>query len=99
MSFALNSDVSIYQMVESSYKVTLVSCLVPLATGIYWKRSTAQGALLSVALGLVSWIGMEIFAPDGLWPPQLVGLGFAIVGMWLGSLASPRPHPHPHHHH
>jgi SSS family solute:Na+ symporter len=95
MLFALDSDASIYQMVENSYKVTLVSCLVPLAAGIYWKRSTAQGAILSIALGLVSWIGLEIFAPDGLWPPQLVGFGFALVGMWLGSIASRTPHSHP----
>jgi len=99
MTFALNSEASIYQMVESSYKVTLVSCLVPLAAGIYWKRSTAQGAILSMALGLVSWVGLEIFAPDGFWPPQLVGFGFALAGMWLGSIASPKPHPHPHHQH
>ncbi|MGB8433264.1 MAG: sodium:solute symporter family protein [Burkholderiales bacterium] len=96
MLFALNSEASIYQMVQNTYKVTLVSCLVPLAAGVYWKRSTSQGAILSMALGLVSWVGLELFAPDGLWPPQLVGFGFAIVGMWLGSLASPKPHPHPH---
>ncbi len=97
MLFALNSEASIYQMVQNTYKVTLVSCLVPLAAGIYWKRSTSQGAILSMALGIVSWGGLELFAPDGLWPPQLVGFGFAIVGMWLGSLASPRPHLQHHH--
>jgi len=96
MLFALNSEASIYQMVQNTYKVTLVSCLVPLAAGIYWKRSTAQGAILSMALGLVSWVGLELFAPDGLWPPQLVGFGFAVAGMWLGSIASPKPHPHSH---
>jgi len=96
MMFALNTEASIYQMVESSYKVTLVSCLVPLAAGIYWKRSTTQGAILSMALGLVSWVGLELFAPDGFWPPQLVGFGFALVGMWLGTIASPKPHLHPH---
>jgi Na+/proline symporter len=94
MLFALNSEASIYQMVQNTYKVTLVSCLVPLAAGIYWKRSTAQGAILSMALGLIAWLGLELFAPDGLWPPQLVGFGFALVGMWLGSIASPRPHAH-----
>jgi Na+/proline symporter len=97
MLFALNSEASIYQMVQNTYKVTLVSCLVPLAAGIYWKRSTSQGAILSMALGIISWVGLELFAPDGLWPPQLVGFGFAIIGMWLGSIASPSPHVHQRH--
>jgi Na+/proline symporter len=92
VSFALASDASIYQMVQNTYKVTLVSCIVPLTAGIFWSRATAQGALLSIALGLTSWIFMEIYAPDGLWPPQLVGLGFSILGMIGGSYASRTPH-------
>jgi len=92
VSFALASNASIYQMVQNTYKVTLVSCIVPLAAGIFWPRASAQGALLSIALGLVSWIGMELYAPDGLWPPQLVGLGFSILGMIGGSYASRAPH-------
>jgi Na+/proline symporter len=92
VSFALASDASIYQMVQNTYKVTLVSCIVPLTAGIFWPRATAQGALLSIALGLVSWIGMELLAPDGVLPPQLVGLGFSILGMIGGSYASRAPH-------
>jgi SSS family solute:Na+ symporter len=91
MLFALNSEASIYQMVQNTYKVTLVSCLVPLAAGIYWKRSSAQGAMLSMALGLAAWIGLELLAPDGFWPPQLVGFGFALAGMWVGSIAGSKP--------
>jgi Na+/proline symporter len=92
VSFALASDASIYQMVQNTYKVTLVSCIVPLSAGIFWSRATAQGALLSIALGLTSWIFMEIYAPEGVLPPQLVGLGFSILGMIGGSYASPAPH-------
>ncbi|HET9042841.1 MAG TPA: sodium:solute symporter family protein, partial [Burkholderiales bacterium] len=97
VSFALASDASIYQMVQNTYKVTLVSCIVPLAAGIFWHRATAQGALLSILLGLVTWIGMELLAADSLWPPQLVGLAFSILGMVVGSYASPAPHPHDEH--
>jgi SSS family transporter len=93
-SFALASEASIYQMVQNTYKITLVSCIVPLAAGIFWRRATAQGALASVALGLVTWIGMELFAADGTWPPQLVGLAFSILGMVAGSYASRPPQPH-----
>jgi Na+/proline symporter len=85
--FALNSDSTIYEMVVGAYKVTLVAAFVPLAAGIYWPRATAQGALASIVGGLVTWIGLEITAPDGLLPPQLAGLLASIAGMLLGSLA------------
>ncbi|HLB13966.1 MAG TPA: sodium:solute symporter family protein, partial [Burkholderiales bacterium] len=72
-AFALASEASIYQMVQNTYKITLVSCIVPLAAGIFWKRATAQGALFSIVLGLASWIATELLAADAVWPPQLVG--------------------------
>ncbi len=96
-AFALASDASIYQMVQNTYKITLVSCIVPLAAGIFWRRATAQGALFAIVLGLASWIAMELFAPDAVWPPQLVGLAFSIFGMVGGSYASRAPHPYPAH--
>ena len=50
--------------------------------------------------GLASWLLMERFGGDSIWPPQLVGLLVSFAGMMLGSLlpqrlpvASPaRPH-------
>jgi len=84
--FALNSKSTMYEMVQNAYKVTLVSCIVPLAAGIYWKRATTPGAILSVVFGLVSWTIAEAVAADATVPPQLVGLSFSIVGMVLGSL-------------
>jgi Na+/proline symporter len=96
-AFALASDESIYQMVQNTYKVTLVSCIVPLTAGVFWHRSTAQGALLSIVLGLVTWLGVEMLAEDPLVPAQLVGLGFSILGMIVGSYASRPPHPHDEH--
>ncbi len=84
--FALNSEASIFKMVENAYKVTLVAAFVPLVFGLYWKRSTNQGALAAVLLGLASWIGCEIVAPEGLFPPQLVGVLLAFAGMIVGSL-------------
>ena len=108
--FGLNSKSTMYEMVQNSYKVTLVSCIVPLAAGIYWKRANVTGAVLSVVFGLFSWGVAELAAADATLPPQLVGLAFSGLGMWLGSIL-PRPapahavphHPHPpqpqqHHH-
>jgi Na+/proline symporter len=79
-----------YEMVQNAYKVTLVSCIVPLAAGIYWRRATNTGAMLSVAFGLVSWLIAEAVAAEATVPPQLVGLAFSIFGMVLGSLLPKR---------
>jgi SSS family solute:Na+ symporter len=89
--FALNSKSTMYEMVQNAYKVTLVSCVVPLASGIYWKRANTTGAVISVVFGLFSWGVAEIFAGDATVPPQFVGLAFSFLGMVLGSLV-PRMH-------
>jgi len=86
-AFALNSGSTIYEMVVGAYKVTLVAAFVPLAAGLYWRRATTQGALAAIVAGLVTWIALEIVAPEGLFPPQLAGLLASISGMLLGSLA------------
>ena len=97
--FGLNSKSTMYEMVQNAYKVTLVSCIVPLAAGIYWKRATTPGAVLSVVFGLFSWGVAELIAGDATMPPQFVGLAFSLFGMVLGSLV-PREravaHAHPH---
>ena len=86
-TFALLSQgMPIYEMVGNSYKVPLVGAFVPLVMGLYWKRSTTQGALFSVIGGLASWILMEVFGGDSIWPPQFVGLLTAFLGMIVGSL-------------
>ncbi len=87
--FALNSQLSIYKMVENAYKVTLVSAFVPLVFGLYWKPANQQGALAAIVLGLATWIWLEILAPDAVCPPQLAGLFAALFGMITGSLLVP----------
>lgn len=87
LAFALLSNQTIYGMVENAYKVTLAAAFTPLVFGLYWKRATSQGAALAVTLGLVSWIGSEVFNPEGFFPPQFAGLVAAVCGMIAGSLA------------
>ncbi len=96
LAFALQSNESIFKMVENAYKITLVAAFVPLAFGLYWKRANNQGALVSIGMGLVSWLLMEQFSPDGIWPPQLVGLLMSLAGMLAGSLL---PNMMRRHHH
>jgi len=92
LSIALSSDASIYRLVVNTYKVTLVAAFVPLAAGLYWKGATSGGALWAIICGLVTWIGAELFGPsEAVWPPQLLGLLMACLGMVAGSYLSTSP--------
>jgi SSS family solute:Na+ symporter len=82
--FALNSELSIFKMVENAYKVTLVAAFVPLAFGVYWSRANTLGGLLAVLGGLITWITCEILWPEGVMPPQLAGLCASLAGMIIG---------------
>lgn len=85
--YALNSNNSIFGMVESAYKVTLAGAFVPLVFGIFWKKSTSQGALFAIIGGIGSWVLIEfLFGEDILIPPQLLGLVVSIFGMIIGTL-------------
>lgn len=88
LTFALNSDSSIFEMVENAYKVTLAGAFVPLVFGAFWKRATTQGALMATIGGLLSWILVEVMIGEdhSLIPPQLIGLGVSMLGMLAGSL-------------
>jgi Na+/proline symporter len=98
--FALHSKSTMYEMVQNAYKVTLVSCIVPLAFGLYWRRASTTGAVLSVVFGLASWGIAELVAGDATVPPQFVGLAFSLFGMRVGSLVPrERAQPQPHHGH
>ena len=96
--FALNSRSTMYEMVQNAYKVTLVSCIVPLAAGIYWKRASNLGAMLAVVFGLFSWGVAELTAAAAVIPPPLIGLAFSLGGMLLGSLVPRERAAAPHHH-
>jgi SSS family solute:Na+ symporter len=87
LAFALNSEATIFKMVENAYKVTLVSAFFPLFLGLYWKRATTQGALAGIVAGLTAWIVLEFAGGyDVVWPPQLVGFLAAGAAMVAGSL-------------
>lgn len=49
--FAMNTDSSIFEMVENAYKVTLVAAFIPLIFGFFWKHANSFGALTSVIMG------------------------------------------------
>lgn len=77
----------IYDMVSAAYQVTLVGSFVPLSFGLYWRRATTQGAILSITLGVATWLTLTISTTLGeVFPAPLGGLLAACIGMILGSL-------------
>ncbi|MES2015025.1 MAG: sodium:solute symporter family protein [Pseudomonadota bacterium] len=80
---------SIYELVSSAYQVTLVAAFVPLLMGMYWQRATTQGAIVSIALGMTTWIVCfpQLTTLGEHFPGQLAGLIAAFIGMIVGSLA------------
>ena len=86
------AGLTIFEMVENAYLVTLCGAFVPLAAGVYWSKANNTGALTSIAFGVLTWSVLETLglkmAANGeelLVPPQLAGLIMAIIGMILGS--------------
>jgi SSS family transporter len=98
----------IYELVAMAYQFPVVGAFWPLVCGLYWKRSTTQGAIWSIVLGMAAW-GLLSFTPLGeeVFPAVLGGFIMAGVGMVVGSLLptqgnrdhhARRRHPHhPHH--
>ncbi len=85
--YAMYSKASIFKMVENAYQVTLVGAFIPLLCGVYWRRATNQGALVSIFLGVSVWLSVLIAGPeDPFIPAQLAGLIASAVGMVAGSL-------------
>ena len=87
LNYALASNLSIFQMVESAYKVTLAGAFTPLIFGIFWKKANHHGALASICFGIATWVFFEIiYGEDGLIPAQLIGLFVSMVSMVVVSL-------------
>jgi SSS family transporter len=95
--YALNSDLTIFGMVESAYKITLAGAFVPLFFGAFWKRSTSQGALAAIIGGIGTWVLVEVLVGESSpIPPQMIGLGVSILAMIIGSLLPQKiGHPSP----
>ncbi|HEY9490029.1 MAG TPA: sodium:solute symporter family protein [Chryseosolibacter sp.] len=73
---------NIYELVGESSILSLVSLFAPLTFGLYWKRSSSAGALLSMMLGMLTWIIFEFYntAWPSLVPATLVSIGAIVAG-------------------
>jgi Na+/proline symporter len=84
--YALSSNLTIFGMVESAYKITLAGAFTPLVFGIFWKKANHHGALAAIIFGISSWAGLEIIYGDLLLiPAQLIGLMISMLSMFIVS--------------
>lgn len=78
---------NIYELVGESSVLSLVSLFVPLIFGLYWKRASSMGAILSIVGGAAAWfifVNVELSVPP-LVPSTIISM----VGMIAGSLLFP----------
>lgn len=80
-------NTNIYELVGLSSAFSLVSLFVPLTAGLYWKKASNLGALLSISTGMVVWIVCEIIGTEI--PSLIWGLLASILGMLVGSFWKP----------
>lgn len=78
---------NIYELVGESSILSLVSLFAPLLFGLYWRRSSSTGALLSMVLGMVTWIIFESYGTT--WPALVPATLVSIAAMIGGSLIWP----------
>ena len=76
----------IYELVSGAYQVTLVGAFVPLVCGLYWKPATTQGAICSIAFGILVWLVFLNTTFGDAFPAQLAGVLAAAAAMVAGSL-------------
>jgi SSS family transporter len=79
---------NIYELVGESSILSLVSLFAPMTFGLYWKRSSSGGALLSMVLGILTWIIFEFYGTS--WPSLVPATLVSVAAMIAGSFIWPK---------
>jgi len=75
---------NIYELVGESSIITLVTLFVPLTAGLYSRKASSLGALLSMGGGLFSWLIFEWWIILDI-PSLIPGLLISILLMFVGN--------------
>lgn len=76
---------NIYALVGESSVLSLVSLFAPMTLGLYWKRASGTGAILSMVVGLAVWLFFqwcELSVPS-LVPALLASTSAMVLGSWV----------------
>ncbi|MEM1136561.1 MAG: sodium:solute symporter family protein [Bacteroidota bacterium] len=77
-----NMDSNIYDLVAMSSAFSLVSLFVPMLAGLYWSTFSEKAAILSMLLGMTTWLIFEVFPIET--PSILLGLIASFMGLIIG---------------
>ena len=78
----------IFELVGQSSAISLVGLFVPLMAGIYWKKTSAFGAISSMIIGMLTWAYFDFMVHSEV-PPILYGLAASVASVVLGSFIKP----------
>jgi SSS family transporter len=81
LGFALLRS-NIYELVSESSALSLVSLFVPMVAGLYWPRTPARAALLSMGAGMSVWLA-ALYLATAL-NPLLYGFSASMAGLLAG---------------
>ncbi len=83
---------NIYELVAESSILGLVTLFVPMVAALFWKKSSAGGAVISMVSGLSVWFLCEHIVGTEF-PAMFIGFFASIAGMVAGSIILPRRPP------
>jgi len=75
-------NTNIYELVANASILMLVSLFAPLTMGLYWKKASSTGAILSIVMGMLAYLFLDtmelpVYPHIFAW---LISLGFMIFG-------------------
>jgi Na+/proline symporter len=78
---------NIYELIAEASILMLVSLFVPLTAGLYWKKASEMGAIMSIVFGMIAYLGLLL--SDLPIYPHIPALGVSVLAMIFGSLIFP----------
>lgn len=78
---------NIYELVAGASILMLVSLFVPLTAGLYWKKASEMGALMSIVFGMISFLALSAYELP--FYPHMPALLISAIFMVLGSYVFP----------
>jgi Na+/proline symporter len=81
----------VYDLIMDSNSVILVCVTIPFIVGVYWRKANRTGALVSMAVGFLTWLIAILFAPG--FPGDLLGLLTGFVAMLIATALTQKSDP------
>ena len=81
----------VYELIQDANSVILVCVTIPFIVGVYWRKANRTGALVSMAVGFLTWFIAILFAPG--FPGDLLGLLTGLVAMLIATALTQKSDP------